>query len=255
MNNFVPLRVVSCYSFLQSGLTIERIATGVNKNTYFGVGLCDKGVLYGVPSFIKEMEVLGKPTIIGLEVNLDNDTLGLYAINEDGYRHLLKISTAIQKQEFNRKFLENHSEGLLAIIVTSSGAFKGLFLEKNEGFARYLLNWNNMFRSGFYLGVEVTKKEDVKYANEIRKFASEHSYETVAFPQIRYLKKDDAIVLRIAEAIANEESIKEKKAIGQEYFMSITDYQKIYTPREILNTQKVLEKSSFDFHQKRGELF
>ena len=255
MNNFVPLRVVSCYSFLQSGLTIERIATGVSKNAYFGVGICDKGVLYGVPSFIKEMEALGKPTIIGLEVSVDNDTLGLYAINEDGYRHLLKISTAIQKQEFNRKFLEEHSEGLLAIIVTSGGSFKELFVEKNEGFNRYLLNWNNMFRSGFYLGVEVTKKEDVKYANEIRKFASEHSYETVAFPQIRYLKKDDAIVLKIAEAIANEEQIKEKKAIGQEYFMNITDYQKIYTPKEILNTQKVLEKSTLDFHQKRGELF
>ena len=222
---------------------MERIATGVSKNAYFGVGICDKGVLYGVPSFIKEMEALGKPTIVGLEIKLDNDTLGLYAINEDGYRHLLKISTAIQKQEFDRKFLENNTEGLLAIIETSNGQFKDLFIEKNEGFAKYLLNWNNLFKSGFYLGIEVVKKEDVKYANEIRKFASEHSYETVAFPQIRYLKKDDAIVLRIAEAIANEEQIKEKKAIGQEYFMAISDYQKIYTPKEILNTQKILEKS------------
>ena len=55
--------------------------------------------------------------------------------------------------------------------------------------------------------------------------------------------------------ITNEENITEKKLHGQEYFMSITDYQKIYTPREILNTQKMLEKSKFDFHQKRGELF
>ena len=255
MNNFVPLRVVSCYSFLQSGLTIERIATGVTKNAYFGVGLCDKGVMYGVPSFIKAMEGLEKLTIIGLEIKLDDDTLGVYAINEEGYRNLLKISTAIQKKEFDRKFLEEHTKGLLAIIETSNGKFKELFVENSDGFNRYLLNWNNLFKSGFYLGVEVTKKEDVKYANSIRKFASEHSYETVAFPQIRYLKKDDAIVLRIAEAIANEEQIKEKKAIGQEYFMSITDYQKIYTPKEILNTQKILEKSKFDFHQKRGELF
>ena len=254
MNNFVPLRVVSCYSFLQSGLTMERIATGVNKNAYLGVGLCDKGVMYGVPEFIKTMESIKKPAIIGLEVNLEEDTICLYAINEIGYRHLLLLSTAIQKQEFSRDFLENNSEGLLAIIVTSSGRFKDLFISEDEGFNRYLLKWNNLFKNGFYLGIEVVKKEDVSYANKIRKFANEHRYDCVAFPQIRYLKKDDAIVLRIVEAIANEENIEEKKLVGQEYFMSLTDYQKIYTQKEIENSKKILESSSFEFHQKRGEL-
>ena len=107
MNNFVPLRVVSCYSFLQSGLTIERIATGVSKNDYFGMGICDKGVMYGVPSFIKTAETIKKPSIIGIEVEIENDTLCLYAINETGYRHLLVISSAIQKKEFDKKLLRN----------------------------------------------------------------------------------------------------------------------------------------------------
>ena len=233
---------------------MERIATGVNKNAYFGVGLCDKGVMYGVPEFIKTVEALKKPFIVGLEVQVENDTLGLYAINETGYRQLLSISTAIQKQEFNQDFLKNHNDGLIAIIVTGDGRFKELFESGDEHFSRYLLNWNNLFKSGFYLGIEVVKKEDVSYANKVRRFANEHAYECVAFPQIKYLKKDDAIVLRIAEAIANEETLSEKKLIGQEYFMSINDYQKIYAAREIENTKKILEASTFDFHQKRGEI-
>ena len=102
MNNFVPLRVTSCYSFLQSGLTMERIASGVSKNAYFGVGLCDKGVMYGVPSFIKTMELINKPSIIGVEVSIENDTFCLYAKNEEGYRHLLKISSAVQKKEYTQ---------------------------------------------------------------------------------------------------------------------------------------------------------
>lgn len=254
MNNFVPLRVVSCYSFLQSGLTMERIATGVSKNDYFGMGLCDKGVMYGVPSFIKTAEAIKKPSIVGVEVEIENDTLCLYAINETGYRHLLVISSAIQKKEFDKKLLTNNTEGLLAVLVTSSGLFKDKFVNEEEDFAKYLLNYNNLFKDGFYLGIEVVKKEDVSYANKVRKFANEHSYECVAFPTIRYLKKDDAIVLRIAEAIANEETISEKKLEGQEYFMPITSYQKIYTAKEINNTQKILNSSSFDFHQKRGEI-
>ena len=254
MNNFVPLRVVSCYSFLQSGLTMERIATGVSKNDYFGVGLCDKGVMYGIPSFIKTIEAIKKPSIVGVEVECENDTLCLYAINETGYRHLLVISSAIQKKEFNKKLLSDNTEGLLCVLVTSSGLFKDKFTNEEEDFNRYLLNINNLFKDGFYLGIEVVKKDDVSYANKVRKFANEHSYECVAFPSVRYLKKDDAIVLRIAEAIANEETINEKKLEGQEYFMPIASYQKIYSTKEIENTKKILESSSFDYHQKRGEL-
>ena len=254
MNNFVPLRIISCYSFLQSGLTMERIAKGVHKNDYFGLGLCDKGVMYGVPAFIKTGELIKKPTIVGLEVKVDDDTFCLYAINEEGYLNLINISSKIQKEAFNHDFLSQHVNGLIAVIETIGGKFNELFVNNDEGFNRYLLEYNNLFKNNFYLGIEVTKKEDVSFANKIRKFANEYTYECVALPRIAYEKKDDAIVLRIAEAIAKEENLTEKKLSGQEYFMSITDYQKIYTAKEINNTRKILESSSFDFHQKRGQM-
>ena len=254
MNNFVPLRIVSCYSFLQSGLTMRRIAESAIKNEYFGVGLCDNGVMYGIPHFIKACEYIKKPYIIGLEVHIDEDTLCLYAINEDGYHHLINISTAIQKEELSFDIIKQNKDGLIAIIETIRGKFKETFNEEDEGFSRYLFNLNNIFKDSFYLGIEVTNKEEVAYANKIRKFAKNHLYECIAFPRIRYQKKDDAIVLRIAQAIADDEKLSEKKLEGQDYFMPIASYEKIYTKNEINNTKKVLESSSFNFHKKRGEL-
>ena len=88
MNNFVPLHIVSCYSFLQSGLTIEKIQASVYKNEYFGMGLCDNGVLFGVPSFVKASESIKKPYIIGMEVNVNDDYLCLYAINEESKKSI-----------------------------------------------------------------------------------------------------------------------------------------------------------------------
>ena len=41
---------------------------------------------------------------------------------------------------------------------------------------------------------------------------------------------------------------------GQQYFMPIASYEKIYTKTEINNTQKLLQSSTFEFHSKRGEL-
>lgn len=254
MNNFVPLHIVSCYSFLQSGLTIERIKTGVIKNDYFGLGLCDNGVLFGVPSFVKASEEINRPYIVGLEVSVNDDHLCLYATSEEGYHHLIEISTLVQKEEFSFDLLKEKTRGLIAIIETNKGQFKELFEQKDEGFNKYLYQYAELFKDSFYLGIEVIKKEDVKFANSVRKFANEHAYDCIAFPRLLYQKKDDAIVLKIVEAIANEQTLTEKKLDGQEYFMPIASYEKIYTKAEINNTKKVLESSTFDFHQKRGEI-
>lgn len=253
MNDFAPLRIVSCYSFLQSGLTIEKIQTSAVKNDYFGIGLADKGVLFGVPAFVKASEAINKPYIIGLEVNIFEDTFCLYALNEEGYHNLLQISTAIQKEQLNEDLFKKLTNGLLAVLVTYSGKFKQLFINNDTSFTRYLFNYSKIFTS-FYLGIEVIDKDGVSYANKIRKFADEHSYDCVALPRILYQKKEDAIVLKIVEAIKNEDTLTEKKLDGQNYFMSIDSYQKIYTQKEILNTKKIVNATTFDFHQKRGEL-
>ena len=254
MNDFVPLRIISCYSFLKSGLTMERIAQGVNSNDYFAMGLCDKGVMYGVPAFVGVAEQLKRPYLIGLEIKVEDDTLCLYAINEIGYRHLIYLSSLLSEKEISLDDLKEKSDGLICILETSAGKFKETFDANSVPFAHYLLNINNIFKDGFYLGIEVIKKEDVSYANKIRHFANDHQYECVAFPKILYLKKDDAIVLRIVEAIEAEETLKEKKLSGQNYFMPFASYQKIYSQNEILNTRKIVERSTFDYHQKRGTL-
>ena len=254
MNNFVPLRIISCYSFLQSGLTMEKIQRGVIKNGYFGLGLCDKGVMFGVPEFVKISDEAKRKYIVGLECQVEGDTLCLYAINEEGYHHLMEISTAIQKEAFDLELLKQKTSGLVGVIETYGGNFKALFENNDESFSKYLFKISELFKDGFYLGLEVIKKEDVSYANKIRKYANEHTYDCIAFPRICYEKKDDAIVLKIVEAIANEEKLTEKKLDGQQYFMSIEAYQKIYRGAEIENTKKLLESSTFNFHQKRGEL-
>ena len=166
----------------------------------------------------------------------------------------MEISTAIQKEEMSFDLLKEKASGLVAVIETNKGKFYELFTAKDESFNKYLLNLSKVFKDGFYLGIEVIKKEDVSFANSVRRFANEFTYNCIAFPTILYQKKDDAIVLKIVEAIANEETLTEKKMEGQQYFMPFASYEKIYTKAEINNTKKLLESSTFDFHNKRGEL-
>ena len=220
------------------------------------MGLTDLNVIHGVPSFIYKSEEINKPCIIGVNFIIENDSLCLYALDETGYHSLVDLVSINQKEGLTLEVLKSHKQGLLCVLETSSGEFKESFLKLDtKEFAKYLIKFSRIFDDDkFYLGVEVTSKDGVAYANNLRKFANEFTYNLVAFPKIKYVKKEDAIVLKIVEAIDSDTKLSEKALVGQEYFMKESDYQKIYTKKEIENTIEIIKKSNFDFHHKRGEM-
>ena len=246
---FVPLRVISGYTFLQSGLTIEKIAKSVLANKYLGAGLSDSHFLYGVPSFIKEMNKIKKKYIVGLEVNIEGLVLVLYALNEEGFKHLVKISASISEDKFDENYLLDNHSGLLGVLETNYGDFS-FDLETAKKVAKI-----SEMVDKFYLGIEVSNSSEIEEANKIREFAHNHTYETVAFPRIKYQKKDDAIILKILEAIDKGDKIEEKSESGEQYFKSIETYEFLYDKGELENTVKILNSASFDlFSKKRGEM-
>lgn len=256
MSNFVPLHIVSGYSFLQSGLTMKKILKGINNNSYFGAGLTDLGVLHGFPEFASMMEENKKPYILGMDVVINEYNVSIFITSEQGYINLIKINELYQKDELSLENITSLNEGLIGVIETNHGRFKELFSsleEINATFTKELYKVSSIFKT-VYLGIEVTSKEEVKYSNKIRKFADEYTYKTVAFPRIKYLSKEDAIVLEIVEAIKSDSTLSEKKKDGQEYFMKVEDYQKIYSLSEINASKEILESSNFVFRQKRGEM-
>ena len=254
MVNFAPLNIISGYSFLQSGLTMDKVALGVKSNDYFGLGLADNGVLFGVPEFIKTAESLQKPYAIGIRLSIEGYSLCLYLQNEAGYRNLIKINNESQKTPISLEQLKSFNEGVIGILETKYNDAKALFDNIEDQSNRVKLNKIASVFKTFYLGIEVTSKEDVSYANSIRKFAHEHSYDCIAFPRIKYLKKNDAIIIDIVNAISNDDVLENKEASGQEYFMNEASYKKIYTQKELLNTVSFFKNIEFDFHIKRGAL-
>ena len=189
---FAPLHVVTCYSLLQSGLTMERIGHALSTNDYFGMGMSDIETMAGVPPFAKLMTKNKKPYLIGEEFSVDGDKLSLYVLNEEGYRNLIKLNSISQRENITIDTFKQYSSGLAAVLETVRGKFNELFVENcDSSFNKYLLKLSEPFKDDFYLGIEVTSKEGVKYANRVRKFANEFTYQCIAFPKVMYEKKDD----------------------------------------------------------------
>ena len=249
---FAPLRVISGYSFLQSGLTIEKIVNGVSKNNYDGVGLADSSYLYGVPSFLEAMNKIKKKAIIGLEIYHENNFLIVYAINEEGYHNLIQYSKLLSQDKFDFDFIKNHHSGIIGVLETNYGKFKEEF-SNNQEFVSYIAKLSNYVDS-FYLGLEINNQEEDAFASKVRDFANNYGYATIAFPRIRYQKKEDAIILRILEAIDKGEKITDKEEAGEQYFKNVEQYAKYYSKDELDRTMQIVEASTFDFNQKRGEI-
>ncbi len=245
---FVPLRIISCYSFLKSGLTIDKIVKSVATHKYVGAAISDSSYLYGAPSFIKEMKKAGKKPLIGLEANIDGIILVLYAINENGYKKLIHISSSISKDEFNPSYLKDNHQGLIGVLETNYSE-----LSYDLKCSKRIASLSELVDK-FYLGIEINNESGIEKANEIRKFANEHTYNVVAFPRILYQKKEEAIILKILDAIDKGEKIEEKKESGEQYFKSIEAYESLYNKDELDNTVKILNASTFELFVKRGEL-
>lgn len=250
---FAPLNIVSGYSFLQSTLTIEKISESVKKNDYFGAGLADKGVLYGAPSFCKAMKEIGGQSIIGLTIELDDQYVA-YAMNEEGYRNLIQLSKHINDNSLTEEIFITHLRGTTLVLETNYGKFKELF--KSELPQEYLTKLAKIssLANDFYLGLEVTTKEEFKTAQLIREFAKDRGYVTLAFPKIKYQVKQDAAVLLMLQAIDQDEKITINNVEGQCFFNTNEAYSKLYTQSEIKNTNTIIVNSEFNFDIKRGEM-
>ena len=192
-----------------------------------------------------------KKTIIGASYLINGYCLVLYVLNEQGYQNLIKVSALASKNESVSDYLKDNHQGLLGVLETNYGAFKEKFLQEN--IAKDVADISNLVDE-FFLGIENNTPLDFAYAEKVREFAQEHTYEVVAFPRILYQKKGDALVLRILSAIDKGEKIEEKELEGEQYFKSIETYDSLYNKEEIELTNKILSLSSFELSKKRGEI-
>ena len=249
---FVPLRVISGYSFLHSGLTVEKIANSISSSGYIGAGLADFNNLYGLPSFIEALEKAKKKFIVGLSALINGYSLVIYCTNEEGYRNLIKVSSLLSKQVDVSSYLKNSHSGLIGVLETNYGAFLEKMNSPSE-LPKEVFKLSELVDK-FYLGLEIKSEGEIPFNNKIRDFAYKYTYETVAFPRILYQKKNDAIILKILEAIDKGEKIEEKEETGLQYFRQVKEYESLYDKEELDLTEQILNLNKFNIHQKRGEI-
>ena len=235
---FVPLHVYSGYSFLKSGLKIEDYLKTAKKLGYTTVGISDFQNFTGAPSFVHDAEKAGLKVVIGEDLIIDNLLFSFYVLNEVGYSNLLKLSLEVEKGEAHCSSIVERNEGLAIVLTTQNDPLKESLSQSEEDFAKRLAKATRGF-DNFYLGID--SNNDASYLKAMREFAFSHGYKCIAFPTIKYIKKEDAIVLEMMKAIDSKEVLEFKSLEGEEYLKSPEEIEKSYTTEEIENIENMEE--------------
>ena len=252
---FAPLQIISGYSFLKSGLTLENIVKAVKKFDYFGAGICDINVMHGLAKFARYMsnENINKPYLCGITLKIKGFDFCLYCLSESGYQTLCQITSFIDEEDKICHFLSTNQNGLLGILSTSDDSIKEKFLNVDNDLIYDIKFLSNLVQI-FYIGIDASYQKDMQINEKIRQFADKYTYLCVAFPKILYFKKDDAIVLKIVHAIDQDEIISEKNLQGNNAFLSNEEYEKQYLKQEIDAINNIFRQNKFVMNIKRGEM-
>ena len=248
---YTPLHVYSGYSLLKSGLKIDEYLNAAKKMGLTTVGICDQSTLAGAPVIYHEAEKKGLKVVLGEDLIIDNLLFSFFVLNEEGYKNLLKLSLKVEKGETFRDSIIEHNEGLAVVLSTQNDPLKQALISDEENFARKLSKLTRGF-SNFYLGLEVTSEE--AYISTIREFAFSHGYKLLAFPSVKYIKKEDAIALEMMKAIDSKEVLEVKSLSGEEYLKTPEEISKLYTEEELGYIDELISMIDFKFVRPRGKL-
>ena len=206
---YTPLKITTDYSLLKSLIKIPDLINFLNVKNIKSCAICDDN-LYGSLEFYTKCKKNNIKPIIGLEIEINNKKVYLYAKNYDGYKNLLKIHTVKEEREVGIVDLEKYKDNILIIIP-----FKSIELFKHLQFFEYIyIGFSNIYEKNNALLLT----NNVLYVNDIKVLDEK---------KVKYFKYLDMLRKEKESDYTNnyykEESIIDKEKI--EEFVNLIDLQ------------------------------
>ncbi len=215
--SFTHLQVKSGYSFMDSMITIENLVRKAEQLDFSALALTDHHVLYGVIPFYKACRKRGIKPIIGMTADVsfadgEKEKCILIAKNNDGYKHLLKLSTYIHTEieaPLSMEELNRFTGGLLCVLPVMDSRLRELLMASSFALAEnHLARWQELFDEGdLYLGVQDHGLVNERRLHEtIKAFHKSVDIPACAIQDVHYLDEKDAAAYDCLLAVGKGET-------------------------------------------------
>jgi DNA polymerase III subunit alpha len=253
-SQFVHLHLHTDYSMLDGACDVEKLVERVKSLGMPAVAMTDHGNIFGTVHFVNAAKQAGIKPIVGCELYVckkddhniertppDGDTynhLLVLAESEEGYRNLTKITSEASLRGFyykprvSKKFLAEHSKGLIAL----SGCLKGevaerLMEDKYEAARMAAATYADIFgKDNFFLEIQDQGLEMEHHIHpNLFRLEKDLGLPLVATNDSHYLCEDDAHAQDVMVCIQTAKSIQDTNRMkfqGSGFF--VKSYDEMY---------------------------
>src|SRR5256714_2266781 len=268
----VHLHVHSEYSLLDGACNIENLAERAAAFGQPALGLTDHGVMNGAVELYKACKKNGIKPIVGLEAYLCDDVnteavkfernhLTLLAHDDDGFRNLVKLSSAGFLEGYKRgkpnvdlELLERHSQGVIALTGCLASRFARRLVEDNPGEAR--AHADDLLRvfgpENVYFEVQKNGIAEQDKANEgIVRIAREVGRPLVATADVHYLRREDYHHHSALLCVQTKSTIQEPKLkfeTNEFYLKDSAEMTSAFAewPEAVVSTREIAERCNVE---------
>lgn len=263
------LQNISAFSLLESPTRLKDLLTNAKIKGYEAVALTDINVTYGLVNFYELAQKVGIKPLLGMQARLNGlvDSTEKYdlivlAKNDQGYRNLLRLSSAINlltdngqnKELVTLKDLTKYLAELVFITPANAHSELKLLFQRNESLgSEYLRTLRNILppQSDLYLGVYAAPGQE-NYLKYIRSLAKQFNLDLVATEDTHYLQAQDQFLRKTLLAIKKGEKLRDllllAKQRGSHYLASSQDlisrYHDFSLDEAAANTWQIAQKCS-----------
>ena len=275
MSQFVHLHLHTDYSLLDGACDVEKLCQHVQELGMPAVAMTDHGNIFGAVHFVNAAHKHGVKPIIGCELYVckkgdhniertppEGDTynhLLVLAQNEEGYRNLVKITSEASlhgfyyKPRVSKKFLAEHSAGLIGLSGCLKGEVAERLMENNYDAARAAAGtFTDIFgKENFFLEIQDQGLElEHKIHPGLFKLEKDLGLPLVATNDSHYMCEDDAHAQDVMLCIQTGKSIHDTarmKFDGNQFF--VKNHDEMYrvfkdSPEVVSRTLGIAERCS-----------
>src|SRR5882757_10033948 len=251
MSQFVHLHLHTDYSMLDGACDVEKLCERVSQLGMPAVAMTDHGNIFGAVHFVNAAHKYGVKPIVGCELYIckkddhniertppDGDTynhLLVLAENEEGYRNLAKITSEASLRGFyykprvSKKFLADHSKGLIGLSGCLKGEVAERLMEENYDAARNAgAFFGDIFgKDNFFLEIQDQGLEQEHRIHPgLFQLEKDLGIPLVATNDSHYLCEDDAHAQDVMLCIQTGKSIQDTNRLkfqGTDFFVKSYD--------------------------------
>ena len=246
----VHLHVRSCYTLLQSTLTIPKIVAAAKRCGYTAVALTDKHVMHGAMAFYHACKKEDIKPIFGMEVDvLEQEELYGFVVlakNDAGYQNLLKLSTWLNTGEERRvpdlDTLAYYAKDCIVLTNGDQNQMETLIVKEELDLLRHWLKLCRKQFADFYVSIARNDSGLMEKKNPVLKqLCEELDIPCTALSRVYFEREEDEESYKTLCAINQGVSLHDKMLnySPRRYFRSPQEMQELYEEAELQMSDRI----------------